>query len=112
MDTIGPSPFCWLEFDANGGLVDAGAPAAIEAMLNAPGITDVVVMSHGWNNTKTDAMTLYGTLWRNVAAALGHRTRRRSRSSGSSGRRSNSRPTSTTLRPSRAPPGNAIGRRR
>ena len=53
MDTLGPSPFCWLEFDAKGGLVDAGAPAAIKAMLNAPGVNDVVVMSHGWKNTKS-----------------------------------------------------------
>ncbi len=73
MDRIGPSPFCWLEFDANGGLKDAGAAAAAEAMLNSPGIADFVVLSHGWNNTKTDAMTLYGTLWRNVAAALGRK---------------------------------------
>ena len=36
MDTIGPSPFRWLEFDAGGSLVDPGAPAAIETMLNAP----------------------------------------------------------------------------
>jgi hypothetical protein len=70
VETIGPSSFCWLEFDAGGGLVDAAAPAAVDAMLKAPGITDLVVLSHGWNNTKTDAMTLYGTLWRNVAVAL------------------------------------------
>jgi hypothetical protein len=72
MDRLGPSPFCWLEFDEKGGLVDAGAPAAITAMLNAPGVNDVVVMSHGWKNTKSDATTLYGTLWGNAATALGH----------------------------------------
>ena len=70
MDKIGPSPFCWLEFDADGGLVDAGAPAAIEAMLSAPGIADLVVMSHGWKNTKNDAKKLYGELWGNAVATL------------------------------------------
>jgi hypothetical protein len=70
MDKIGPSPFSWLEFDAAGSLKDAGAAAAVEAMLNAPEITDFVVLSHGWNNTKADAMTLYKTLWGNVAGAL------------------------------------------
>jgi len=70
MDTIGPSPFAWAEFDADGGLKDAGAAAAIEAMLNAPGIADVVVLSHGWNNSKADAMTLYRTLWGHVISAL------------------------------------------
>jgi hypothetical protein len=70
VDTIGPSPFRWLEFNAEGGLVDSGAPAAIEAMLSSKPITDLVVMSHGWKNTKADATTLYGTLWGNVVAAL------------------------------------------
>lgn len=70
MDTIGPSPFAWAEFDADGGLKDAGAAAAIEAMLNAAGIADFVVLSHGWNNSKADAMTLYRTLWGNVVSAL------------------------------------------
>jgi hypothetical protein len=68
--TLGPSPFCWLEFDADGGLVDSSAPAAIEAMLSSKAITDLVVLSHGWKNTKADAMTLYGTLWGNAVAAL------------------------------------------
>ncbi len=70
MDTMGSSPFQWLEFDAGGGLVDVGAPAAIEAMLNPEAITDLVVMSHGWKNTKDDARTLYGTLWGHATAAL------------------------------------------
>lgn len=70
VDTIGPSPFCWLEFDADGSLVDPGATAAIESMMSPSGIADLVVMSHGWKNTKADATTLYGTLWGNAVAAL------------------------------------------
>jgi hypothetical protein len=70
MDMLGPSPFCWLEFDQNGALVDANAPEAITTMLNAPGVADFVVMSHGWQNTKADAAKLYGTLWGHAATVL------------------------------------------
>lgn len=70
MDTIGPSPFRWLEFGADGGLLESGASAAIQAMLSSEAITDLVVMSHGWKNTKADAATLYGTLWGNTVVAL------------------------------------------
>lgn len=70
MDRIGKSPFCWLEFDVQGKLVDATAQAATEAMLAQPGVEDLVVISHGWKNTKSDAWTLYSTLWANVEAAL------------------------------------------
>jgi hypothetical protein len=73
VDTIGPSPFRWLEFDAGGSLVDPGAPAAIETMLNAPGIADLVVVSHGWKNDRADATKLYGELWGNAVAALKNR---------------------------------------
>src|SRR5262245_52483306 len=70
MDTIGSSPFCWLEFDANGGLVDSSALVPIKAMLSQPTNQDFVIMSHGWKNTKSDAKTLYQTLWQNTCAAL------------------------------------------
>jgi hypothetical protein len=70
MDRIGSSPFCWLEFDAQGNLVDANAISAAEAVLAQPGVEDLVVISHGWKNTRSDAWTLYSTLWANVEAAL------------------------------------------
>ncbi len=70
MEKIGSSPFCWLEFDAEGRPVDPGAPGAIEAALAAAGVGDLVVISHGWKNTKADAKTLYETLWGNVTPAL------------------------------------------
>ncbi len=73
MDKIGPSPFCWLELDADGRPLDPGAVGAIEAVLGAPGVGDLVVVSHGWQTTKADAKTLYGTLWGNVVPALTHK---------------------------------------
>ena len=58
-------PSLWLEFDENGA-IDAGAAAQLTQLLNAPGIEDLVVMSHGWKNDKADATTLYRTLWTNA----------------------------------------------
>lgn len=69
MDTLGPSPFLWLEFDKDG-VIDAATTTSLAALLNKPGITDLVVMSHGWKNTKDDAKKLYGTLWANACKKL------------------------------------------
>ncbi|MBH0237467.1 hypothetical protein [Methylobrevis albus] len=71
MTTLSGSPFCWLEFDKKGHLVDSDAAAAAAALIAGPAITDVVVISHGWKNTKDDATKLYGTLWQNTVAAAG-----------------------------------------
>jgi hypothetical protein len=73
MDMLGPSPFCWLEFDERGALVDPGASAALGALLAQRAIADLVVMSHGWKNDKDDAINLYGTLWGNAVASLKHK---------------------------------------
>jgi hypothetical protein len=70
MDVLGRSPFCWLEFNENGELIDENAASLVAAMLAQGGIGDLVVISHGWKNTKSDAKTLYGTLWNNTCAAL------------------------------------------
>ncbi|EJZ19056.1 hypothetical protein NE852_24980 (plasmid) [Rhizobium sp. Pop5] len=69
MDTLGPSPFLWLEFDRDGA-IDPTLTGKLAALLNQPDITDLVVMSHGWKNTKDDARTLYGTLWANACKKL------------------------------------------
>jgi hypothetical protein len=65
MDTLGASPFVWLEFDENGGI----SPALVHelfALLGNGDIDDLVVISHGWKNDKNDATTLYKTLWNNA----------------------------------------------
>ncbi len=69
MTTLGPSPFAWLEFDATGALAGDGA-APLAAIVADPAITDLVVMSHGWKNDRTDATALYGGLWQHARAAL------------------------------------------
>jgi hypothetical protein len=58
-------PSLWLDFDEHGA-IDAGAAAQLTALVNAPDIEDLVVMSHGWKNDKNDAAALYSTLWANA----------------------------------------------
>jgi hypothetical protein len=70
MDKLGSSPFCWLEFNEEGALIDSGASAALGDLPARDGVSDLVVMSHGWKNEKADAIKLYGTLWGNVVLAL------------------------------------------
>jgi hypothetical protein len=74
MATLGLSPFTWLEFDADGALVDPAAQAALAALVAPPGVSDLVVISHGWKNTKAEATTLCSTLWTNACKALEHKT--------------------------------------
>src|SRR5688572_10737959 len=69
MDTLGPSPFLWLELDKNGA-IDPALAEKLASLLNQPDMTDLVVMSHGWKNTKDDARKLYGTLWANARKKL------------------------------------------
>lgn len=69
LDTLGPSQFLWLEFDKNCE-IDPSIVANLASLLSQSGITDLIVMSHGWKNTKEDARTLYGTLWTNTCKHL------------------------------------------
>jgi hypothetical protein len=73
MGAIGQSPFTWLEFDADGALINPGDQDALATMVAQPSITDVVVISHGWKNSKADATTLYDTLWANVSNGFTHK---------------------------------------
>ena len=67
MSTLGASPFVWLEFDETGA-ISLASVQALSAVLNGSGIEDLVVISHGWKNDKTDATKLYATLWANACA--------------------------------------------
>ena len=70
MSTLGASPFAWLEFEESGAPLDPGAVGALGHLLDDPNVGDLVVLAHGWKNTKQDATNLYSTLWNNVCAAL------------------------------------------
>ena len=67
MDTLESSPFIWLAVDEAGSLV-SGDLASLNGLLDGAGITDLVVMSHGWKNDRNDAAELYGSLWKNTCA--------------------------------------------
>jgi predicted alpha/beta hydrolase family esterase len=63
MSDIAGIPFIEAQFDKQGALKsDVTLPA---------GITDLFVVSHGWNNSRDDALTLYRTLFSNVVAVAG-----------------------------------------
>ncbi|RVH05446.1 hypothetical protein CN217_25990 [Sinorhizobium meliloti] len=69
MDKLGPSPFVWLDFDAEG-KIGPHMAEDFQDLVASSGGTDLVIMSHGWKNTKQDAKTLYGTLWGNTILDL------------------------------------------
>jgi hypothetical protein len=66
---IGGRPFFPLVFDKRQRLVDPGQLAALRDHLAAAGVTDLLVVSHGWNNDLADALKLYEKLLGKVAAA-------------------------------------------
>lgn len=68
MLNLGPSPYIWLDFDKNG-VIEPEIVSNLKTLLS-PDMTDLVVMSHGWKNTKDDAQALYGALWENASQHL------------------------------------------
>ena len=60
MNDIAGIPYVAAEFDKSGQLVH---PVTIPS-----GVTDVIVVSHGWNNSRQDAEALYARLFANFAA--------------------------------------------
>lgn len=58
---VGPFPFYAVSFDKDGMPLSA-FPAP------GPEVTDVVIVSHGWNNNAAEAQQLYDALFKNVAA--------------------------------------------
>ncbi|HEY0027387.1 MAG TPA: hypothetical protein VGC35_05915 [Allosphingosinicella sp.] len=65
MDEIAGLPFAELHLDKDGQRVDP------HSAIIPSGITDLIVISHGWKNERGHAIALYEGLLRNVAAAGG-----------------------------------------
>lgn len=59
MSTRHGFPYVEIEFDAKGKFGAAPLKGVLDT-LRAPGLTDVVFLSHGWNNDIRDARTWYG----------------------------------------------------
>ncbi|NEJ40778.1 hypothetical protein GR242_38055, partial [Rhizobium leguminosarum] len=69
MEQLEESRFVWLEFDRTGAPTEADLNV-LRSEVSSSDLSDVVVMSHGWKNTKADAKLLYGTLWRNTGLSV------------------------------------------
>lgn len=59
MNAIGNIPYSTAEFDKHG--------RQLKAPDVPPGTTDVIIVSHGWNNDRTEAEALYTKLFTNLA---------------------------------------------
>jgi hypothetical protein len=60
-------PFFPIEFDKKARLVDADQTMALDSFIKTGGVTDLLVVSHGWNNDKAQAMVLFKNLVSNIA---------------------------------------------
>lgn len=71
-DTLAGFPYQEIEFTRDGDAHPADRPAAIVATLTeAPLATDLLVLSHGWNNDLADARSLYERLATSLQAIAG-----------------------------------------
>lgn len=71
MADIAGVPYLELEFDKDAHVVHPEQQQAIIAAVAAnPAPTDLIVMSHGWNNDMADARALYREFFTNLAADL------------------------------------------
>ena len=62
--------FWGIEYDDKGGPVGAGG-RQLEAELASSGVTDLFIISHGWNNNAAMARLLYDRFFEQVAEVLG-----------------------------------------
>ncbi len=67
-------PYYPIAFDKTGALVDASQLAAVLSAAARPvtpdGLTDLIVISHGWNDDMPEADALYAKIFDRVAAVL------------------------------------------
>ncbi len=67
---MGPFKYLPLAFDKDGAIVDETQFAAVTAALSSTAITDLIVISHGWNNDTPEAEALYTSIFNQVGAVL------------------------------------------
>jgi hypothetical protein len=60
-------PFFPIEFDKKARLVDPDQTFALDSFIKTGGVTDLLVLSHGWNNDEAQAMRLYKHLLSSIA---------------------------------------------
>src|SRR4051812_16353813 len=59
MKTVSGFPYFEVQFTKDGDVNDAAEVSALRDYLKKPDVTDLVVISHGWNNNMSDARKLY-----------------------------------------------------
>ncbi len=69
METIAGFPFFKLDLTKEGA-VDASDHSAVAAALADPGISELLILSHGWNNDIAEARALYEELLGNLRSML------------------------------------------
>jgi hypothetical protein len=62
MQTVSGFPYFEVQFTKDGKVFDPAEEAALCDYLKAPNASDLIVISHGWNNAIADARTLYEQL--------------------------------------------------
>ena len=72
MKTLHGFPCFEIEFDTKGGLVDPAHASEAQRFIAsaAAGVTDVIAISHGWNNNMDEARRLYDDFFKNFRARL------------------------------------------
>jgi hypothetical protein len=60
-------PFFPIEFDKKARLVDGDQTLALDSFIKTGGVTDLLVLAHGWNNDEAQAMSLYKHLLSNIS---------------------------------------------
>jgi hypothetical protein len=70
MTDIAGLPFWQLTFDAQGDIDETAARNVVDG-IKARDVTDLVVFSHGWNNSQATARSLYDAWFSTMAGQLG-----------------------------------------
>lgn len=70
MEQLAGFPFWSIEFGKDGIALPATDTGTLKKELKEAGVTDLFVMSHGWNNDKADARSLYDRFFTQLRTAL------------------------------------------
>ena len=67
---MGPFKYFPLAFNKDGAIVDQAQFAAVMAAVSSSAVTDLIVISHGWNDDMPEAEALYTSIFNQVGAVL------------------------------------------
>lgn len=70
MSTVSGFPYFEVEFNADGGVHDAADLSDLQEVVGAGRATDLIVISHGWNNDMEEARALYSVIFKNFREVL------------------------------------------